>query len=45
MTLRNVLPWIQTAYQEGYTIADFNANTLEQMQAIVLAGGDRRYAG
>lgn len=37
MTLRNVLPYIQTAYQEGYAIAAFNANTLEQMQAIVLA--------
>ena len=37
MTLRNVLPWIQTAYQEGFAIAAFNANTLEQMQAIVLA--------
>lgn len=37
MTLRNVLPWIQSAYQEGYAIAAFNANTLEQMQAIVLA--------
>ncbi|MCZ7669360.1 MAG: class II fructose-bisphosphate aldolase family protein [Chloroflexi bacterium] len=37
MTLRNVLPWIQTAYQEGYAIAAFNANTLEQMQSIVLA--------
>lgn len=37
MTLRNVLPWIQSAYQEGYAIAAFNANTLEQMQSIVLA--------
>ena len=37
MTLRNVLPWIQTAFHEGYAIAAFNANTLEQMQAIVLA--------
>jgi fructose-bisphosphate aldolase class II len=37
MTLQNVLPYIQQAYQEGYGIAAFNANTLEQMQAIVLA--------
>lgn len=37
MTLKNVLPWIQEAHQHGYAIAAFNANTLEQMQAIVLA--------
>ena len=37
MTLQNVLPYIQQAYQEGYAIAAFNANTLEQMQSIVLA--------
>jgi fructose-bisphosphate aldolase class II len=36
MTLQNVLPWIQTAHQQGYAIAAFNANTMEQMQAIVL---------
>jgi fructose-bisphosphate aldolase class II len=37
MTLRNILPWIQTAHQEGWGVAAFNANTMEQMQAIVLA--------
>ncbi len=37
MTLRNVLPWIQYAHQEGFAIGAFNANTMEQMQAIVLA--------
>ena len=37
MTLCNVLPWIQTAHQEGYAIAALNANTLEQMQSVVLA--------
>ncbi len=37
MTLCNVLPWIQTAHRDGYAIAALNANTLEQMQAIVLA--------
>lgn len=37
MTLQNILPWIQKAHQHGYGIAAFNANTLEQMQAIVLA--------
>lgn len=37
MTLRNVLPWVQRAHQEGFAIGAFNANTMEQMQAIVLA--------
>jgi len=37
MTLRNVLPWVQAAQQAKYAIGAFNANTMEQMQAIVLA--------
>lgn len=37
MTLQNILPWIQDAQQQGYGIAAFNANTMEQMQAIVQA--------
>lgn len=37
MTLQNILPWIQTAHQHGYGIAALNANTMEQMQAIVQA--------
>lgn len=37
MTLQNILPWIQDAHQHGYGIAAFNANTMEQMQSIVLA--------
>ena len=37
MTLQNVLPWIQDAHQSGYAIGAFNANTMEQMQAVVLA--------
>ncbi len=37
MTLQNVHPWIQQAHQEGFAIGAFNANTMEQMQAIVLA--------
>ncbi len=37
MTLRNVLPWIQAAHRSGYAVGAFNANTMEQMQAIVLA--------
>ena len=37
MTLRNILPWIQDAHQSGHAIGAFNANTMEQMQSIVLA--------
>ena len=37
MTLRNILPWIQAARGSGSAIGAFNANTMEQMQAIVLA--------
>jgi fructose-bisphosphate aldolase, class II len=37
MTLQNVYPWIVRAHQEGWAVGAFNANTLEQVQAIVLA--------
>src|SRR5512142_590643 len=37
MTLQNVLPWIRQAQQEGWAVGAFNANTLEQAQAIVFA--------
>lgn len=37
MTLQNVLPWILRAQQEGWAVGAFNANTLEQVQAIVWA--------
>ena len=37
MTLQNVLPWIRQAQQDGWAVGAFNANTLEQAQAIVLA--------
>lgn len=37
MTLQNVLPWIIQAQWEGWALGAFNANTLEQAQAIVLA--------
>src|SRR5689334_11018942 len=37
MTLQNVLPWILGAQQEGWAVGAFNANTLEQAQAIVAA--------
>jgi len=37
MTLQNVLPWILRARQECWAVGAFNANTLEQAQAIVQA--------
>lgn len=37
MTLQNVLPWILRAQQEGWAVGAFNANSLEQAQAIILA--------
>jgi fructose-bisphosphate aldolase class II len=37
MTLLNVFPWILRAQQDGWAVGAFNANTLEQAQAIVLA--------
>jgi len=37
MTLQNVLPWILRAHEEGWAVGAFNANTLEQVQAIALA--------
>lgn len=37
MPLVNPKPWIRHAQQGGYAVGAFNANTLEQMQAIVLA--------
>jgi fructose-bisphosphate aldolase class II len=37
MTLQNVLPWILRAQHEGWAVGAFNANTLEQVQAVVLA--------
>ena len=36
MTLVNPLPWIQRAQREQFAIGAFNANTLEQVQAIAL---------
>jgi fructose-bisphosphate aldolase class II len=37
MALVNPLPWIQRARREQFAIGAFNANTLEQVQAIVIA--------
>lgn len=37
MTLQNVYPWIVRAHQQGWAVGAFNGNTLEQVQAIVMA--------
>jgi fructose-bisphosphate aldolase class II len=37
MTLVNPIPWIRRAQHEGFAIGAFNANTMEQVQAIVAA--------
>jgi fructose-bisphosphate aldolase class II len=37
MTLQNVFPWILRAQHEGWAVGAFNANSLEQAQAVVLA--------
>jgi fructose-bisphosphate aldolase class II len=37
MTLRNPKPWIAWAQQDGFAVGAFNANTMEQIQAIVQA--------
>lgn len=37
MSLVNIHPWILRAHREGFAVGAFNANTLEQMQAIVAA--------
>jgi fructose-bisphosphate aldolase class II len=37
MSLVNLQPWILRAQREGFAIGAFNANTLEQVQAIVAA--------
>jgi fructose-bisphosphate aldolase class II len=37
MTLQNVFSWILRAQHEGWAVGAFNANTLEQVQAIILA--------
>jgi fructose-bisphosphate aldolase class II len=37
MSLENLQPWILRAQREGFAVGAFNANTLEQAQAIALA--------
>jgi fructose-bisphosphate aldolase, class II len=38
MSLVTPLPWLLRARREGFAVGAFNANTLEQVQAIALAG-------
>lgn len=42
MTLVNPRPWLQQAQRGGFAIGAFNANTLEQVQAIVQAAQAER---
>ncbi len=42
MTLVNVLPWIQRAWQEGWAVGAFNAVNMEQAQAIAWAAEAER---
>lgn len=42
MTLVNPRPWLQQAQRDGFAIGAFNANTLEQVQAIVQAAQAER---
>lgn len=42
MTLQNVLPWIIRARKDGWAVGAFNANTMEQAQAIALAAQAER---
>ncbi len=37
MTLSNIQPWVLRAQREHFAIGAFNANTMEQVQAIVEA--------
>ncbi len=37
MTLTNIKPWLSRAQQEHFAVGAFNANTMEQIQAIVRA--------
>jgi fructose-bisphosphate aldolase class II len=42
MSLVNPLPWLLRAQRERFAIGAFNANTLEQVQAIALAAEDEQ---
>lgn len=42
MTLVNPVPWLQRAQREHFALGAFNANTLEQVQAIVAAAEAER---
>lgn len=40
MTLQNIMPYLIRAQREGWAVGAFNANTLEQVQAIAWAARD-----
>jgi len=42
VTLVDVKPWILQAQRECFAVGAFNANTLEQLQAIVMAAADEQ---
>jgi fructose-bisphosphate aldolase, class II len=42
MSLVNPLPWLHRARRERFAVGAFNANTLEQVQAVALAGQAER---
>ena len=42
MTLINVYPWLLRAQREHSALGAFNANTLEQVQAIAVAAEQER---
>jgi fructose-bisphosphate aldolase, class II len=42
MTLSNPKPWLLQAQREHFAMGAFNANTMEQIQAIVLAAQEER---
>jgi fructose-bisphosphate aldolase class II len=42
MTLSNPKPWLLQAQREHFALGAFNANTIEQIQAIVLAAQEER---
>jgi fructose-bisphosphate aldolase class II len=42
MTLQNVFPWILRAQKEGWAVGAFNANTMEQAQAIAMAAQEEK---
>src|SRR5512138_1311694 len=42
MTLTSSVSWLKRAQAEGFAVGAFNANTMEQMQAIAMAAESER---